>query len=193
MRLEPVRAPDALHRADTDAGRPGHCQTGPVRRFVRRRLHGRRDDALGDRGIELRDARRPRLVAQKSVHAFGGETLLPAPDAGLGLARLAHDRVRPGALGAQQYDLRPPDMLLRRVAVLDQSAEPIKVGGRDGNGNARAHAANSHAASPQGIPLGIQMSDAIHWGASPRCRTGEDNPYSEILEVVKTSPSAGVR
>ena len=59
---------------------------------------------------------------------------------------------------AQQYDLRPPDMLLRCVAVFDQSDEPIKVGGRDGYGNARAHA-DSHAASPTGIPLGIQMSE----------------------------------
>ena len=156
MRLEPVRAPDALHGADANPGRPRHSRTGPVRRFVQQRLHGQRDDTLGDRGIELRDARRPRFVAQKSVHAFGGETLLPAPDAGLGLARLAHDRVRPGAPGAQQNDLRPPDMLLRCVAVFDQSDEPIKVGGRDGYGNARAHAANSHAASPTGIPLGIQ-------------------------------------
>ena len=152
MRLEPVSPPDALHGADADASRPGHCRPGPMRRLVRRRLHGQRHDTLGDRGIELRDARRPRFVAQKSVHAFGGETLLPAPDAGLGLARLAHDRVRPGAPGAQQYDLRPPDMLLRRVAVFDQSEEPIKVGGRDGYGNARAHAANSHAATQSGIP-----------------------------------------
>jgi hypothetical protein len=97
------------------------------------------------------------LVAQKSVHAFSGETVLPAPDAGLGLARLAHDRVRSGALGAQQYDLCPPDMFLRRVAVFDQSAEPIKLGGRDGNGNARAHAADSHAASPTGTASEISQ------------------------------------
>ena len=125
-------------------------------------LHGQRHDPLGDRGIELRDARGPRLVAQQPIDAFSGEPLLPAPDAGLGLAGLAHDRVRADALGAQQHDLRPPDVLLRRVAVLDQSAEPIKVGRRDGNGNAGSHAADSHAASPPGIPLGIQMSDAIH-------------------------------
>jgi hypothetical protein len=40
--------------------------------------------------------------------------------------------------------------------------EPIKVGRRDGNGNAGSHGADSHIASPPGIPLGIQMSDAIH-------------------------------
>jgi hypothetical protein len=31
-------------------------------------------------------------------------------------------------------------VLLRRVAVLDQIAKPIKVGGRDGNRNPSAHA-----------------------------------------------------
>ena len=162
MRLKPVSAPDALDGADADAGRLGHRGARPVRRFLRRFLHGQRDDALGDKRIELRDARGPRLVAQEPVHAFDGEPFLPAPDAGLGLAGLAHDRVRADALGAEQHDLRPPDVLLRGVAVLDQSAEPIEVGGRDRYGNAGSHAADSHAASPPGIPTGNQMSDAIH-------------------------------
>jgi hypothetical protein len=105
---------------------------------------------------------RERLVAQKPIDAFGGEPFLPAPDAGLGLAGLAHDRVRSDALGAEQHDLRPPHVLLGRVAVLDQNAEPIKVEARDGKGNAGSHGADSHEASPRGIPIGIQMSDAIH-------------------------------
>src|ERR1700722_13215127 len=88
-----VTAPDALHRTHADADRLGHRRAGPMRRFVRRLLHGQRDDALVDRRIELRDARGPCLVAQKTVHAFDGEALLPAPDTGLGLAGLAHDRV----------------------------------------------------------------------------------------------------
>jgi hypothetical protein len=92
--------------------------------------HGRRDDTLGDGRIELRDVRGPRLVAQKPVHAFGGETA--APDASLGLACLAQGRVRPDPFGGEQYDLRPPNVLPRRVAVFDQSAEPIHVGRRDG-------------------------------------------------------------
>ena len=155
-------APDALDGADADAGRLGHRGAGPVRCFARRLLHGQPDDALGDGRIELRDARATRLVAQKPVHAFGGETLLPAPDAGLGLAGFAHDRVRPGPIGGQQYDLRPPNVLLGSVAVLYQAAKPIKVGGRDRNGNAGSHAPDSHAASPTGIPIGILMLDFVH-------------------------------
>ena len=34
-----------------------------------------------------------------------------------------------------------------------------------GKEDASSHAAGSHAASPPGIPIGIQMSDAIHWRA----------------------------
>ena len=37
-----------------------------------------------------------------------GEALLPAPDAGLRLARPAHDRDRPEAIGTEQHDLGPP-------------------------------------------------------------------------------------
>ena len=133
--LEPVSTPDALHRRNADADGLGHRRAGPMCRLARRFLHGQRDDTLGDGRIELRNARAPRFVAQKPLHAFGNETLLPAPDTGLGLAGLAHDRVRAEALGAEQHDLRPPHVLLRRVAVLDQIAKPIKVGGRDGNRN----------------------------------------------------------
>ena len=97
--------------------------------------HRRRHDPLGDRGGELRDARGPRLIAQKPVHALGGEPFLPAPHAGLGLAGLAHDRVRAEPLAAEQHDLRPPNVLLRSVAVFDHSAEPINVDRADGNGD----------------------------------------------------------
>ena len=91
--------PDALHGAAADASLLGHRRARPMGRFVRRFLQGQSHNPLGDRRLELRDARGPRLVAQKPVHAFGGEPLLPAPDAGLGFAGLAHDRVRADALG----------------------------------------------------------------------------------------------
>jgi len=105
---------------------------------------------------------RPRLVAQKPVDAFGGEPLLPAPHAGLGLACLAHDRVRAHPLAAEQHDLRPPNVLLPSVAVFDHSAEPIHVDRGDREGDVGSHAADSHAARPTGILAGIQMLDAIH-------------------------------
>jgi hypothetical protein len=49
------------------------------------------------------------------------------------------------------------------VAVFDQIAKPIKVGRGHGKGNAGSHAADSHGASPPGIPPGIQMSNSIRF------------------------------
>jgi hypothetical protein len=53
-------------------------------------------------------------------------------------------------------------MLLGRIVIPDQIAEPIQVDKGDGKGNASSHAADSHATRPTGIRPGIQMSDAIH-------------------------------
>jgi hypothetical protein len=92
--LKSVGAPDALHGRDADAGCLRHRCAGPMRGFGPRRLHRQRHDAFGDSGIKLRDARRPRLVAQQPFKALVGKAFLPAPDAGLRLARLAHDRAR---------------------------------------------------------------------------------------------------
>ena len=64
--------PDALHGTDADARCLGHSRARPMRRFARRLFHGQGDDALRNGGIELRDARWPRLVVQKPFHAFGG-------------------------------------------------------------------------------------------------------------------------
>ena len=148
VRLQPMRAPDALNRRNADAYSLRHQRTCPVRRLAGRRLHRQFDDALGDRGREFRHARGPRLVAQQPIHALGGEAFLPAPDAGFRLAGLAHDGVCADPLGAQQHDLRPPNVLLRRVPVLNESVQPIKAGLGDGEGNASSHADDSHDASP---------------------------------------------
>ena len=130
MRLEPMGAPDALDRRNADAGCFRHRRACPMRRFGQRPLHGQRHNALGDSGIEFRDARGPCLVTQQPFKALRREAFLPAPDAGLGLARLLHDRVRAEPFSAQQNDPRSPSMLLGRVTIADQRAEPIKVGRR---------------------------------------------------------------
>jgi hypothetical protein len=64
--------------------------------------------------------------------------------------------------GGQQHDLRPPDVLLRRVAVLNLGFEPTNIDGRNGERFSSAHRADSHDAHAVGIPLGIQMSGSIH-------------------------------
>ncbi len=112
--------------------------------------------------FEQLDARGPRLVAQKAIETFLGEALLPAPDAGLRLGRASHELVGAEPIGGQQDDLRPPDMLLGGVAVPDQGLKVPAVSRRDGDGNPRAHAPDSHATHRPGIPRGIPPLDFIH-------------------------------
>ena len=99
-----------------------------MRGFARRVFKRQGDDPGGDLVSQRRDARAPRLVAQEAFKALLHEPLLPAPHACLRLPRPAHDPVRADPLGAEQNDLGAPDMLLRRVAVLDESGEPPAVG-----------------------------------------------------------------
>ena len=78
---------------------------------------------------ERLDPRGPGLVAQQPVDALLGEALLPAPDAGLGLAGPTHDLDGAEAVGREQHDLGSPDMLLRRVAVTDDRLQAAAIGG----------------------------------------------------------------
>lgn len=111
---------------------------------------------------ERLDARRTGLVAQEGVDTFLREALLPAPDAGLRLAGPPHDLDRADTVRRQQNDLGPPDMLLRAVAVAGDRLQTAAFGGSDGDGDAGAHAPDSHASEPAGIPLRIQASEFIH-------------------------------
>lgn len=120
--------------------------------------------AMTRSAIEGRAWRRARdgLVAQKALEALAGEAFLPAADAGLGLAGVAHDRARADAFGHQQHDLCAPDVLLRRVAVFDENSQPSPISKCDRKGNAGTHPPDSHAASPRGILNRIQTSDLIN-------------------------------
>jgi hypothetical protein len=53
-------------------------------------------------------------------------------------------------------------MLLGGVAVPDQGLKVPAVSRRDGDGNPRAHAPDSHATHRPGIPRGIPALDFIH-------------------------------
>ena len=99
VRLQTMRLPDAAHRTGADLVRCGHHIRRPVRRLARGIGQGHRHHAFGHFRLERSDARRPGSVSQQSVHALALETLLPAPDAGLGLSRLPHDRSRADPIG----------------------------------------------------------------------------------------------
>ena len=162
VRLKPVGAPDALNRTDGNTSGLCHQRAGPMGGLAGRVIERQSDDPRGGFIAQRLDARGPRLVAQKAVKTFIRKALLPAPDAGFRLARLAHDPVGAHAIGGEHNDPAAPDMLLRGVAVLDHRKKAAAVGGRNSDGYSGAHAPDSHTPSSLGIPSGIQMSDFIH-------------------------------
>ena len=162
MRLKAMRTPDALDgtRADTDDLR--HHRGGPVGRLCGWVGPGERYHALGDVRPQRQDARGARLIVQETVVTRLHEALLPAPDTGLRFAGPAHDLIGANAVRAQQDNLSPPDMLVAGVAIPRERLQTAAISGLESDGNSSSHAPDSHAASPLGIPSGIQMSDAIH-------------------------------
>src|SRR5271168_4021076 len=162
VRLEAMLAPDALNRADAEARRLRHQDACPVGRLARRFAKRQRDNALRGLGAERLDARGTRFVAEQPVEPRLDKAFLPTPYAGLRLAGSPHDLVRANAVGRKQHDLGPPYVLLPRVAVTNQGFKPTNIGGRNRKGFSCAHRADSHDATPEGIPSGIQMSGSIH-------------------------------
>ena len=160
--LKAMSASNALDRADADPDPACHHRRGPVGRLDRWIAQRQRDDALGDVRLQRWNARRPGLVAQQALDTFFGESLLPAPDAGLRLARPAHDLDRADAGGAEQHDLGSPDMLLRRVAVAHQRFEATMIRWGNLDGDAGAHPIALARPAGTGNPKRTQPSGSIH-------------------------------
>src|SRR5450432_2427842 len=76
-----------------------------------------------------------RLVSQEAVDALFHEPLLPAPDAGLRRAGLAHDLVGPDTVGAQKHNVCSPNVLLRGVTVFGDRFKPMAIWSCDLDGN----------------------------------------------------------
>ena len=111
---------------------------------------------------EPRDARRPRLIPKEPVDALLRETVLPAPDHGLGHARLTHGRMRPEPIGAQQHDTGTPDVLLRRVSIRNERFEPKPIRTGEREGDATAHPARLAGQASNRNPTRTQPSDLNH-------------------------------
>ena len=94
VRLEPVRFPDATDSTRTYTARPRHLIGRLMGRLGRRVSQRGRDYTLGHVQAVPANPRGARLVSQEAVNALFHEPLLPAPDAGLRRAGLAHDLVR---------------------------------------------------------------------------------------------------
>ena len=151
MRLQPVRRPDPLHRAQRDAARRRHRPAGPVRRLPRRLRQCQFDHAIDQRRRQWRQPRFSRLVVEQASHAFAHEPLLPAPHTGLRNPGTAHDLGGAAALCRGQNDPRPPNMLLPAVAIRHHRHQLLAVGGPHLDLDPLAHRALSHASPQCGI------------------------------------------
>jgi hypothetical protein len=96
------------------------------------------------------------------VVATAPPSLIPASARRSGLAGPALDLVSAEPVRAQQHDLGSPDLLLSGIAIPHKCLQPEAIRRANSDGNADAHAPDSHAIDFNGIPSGIQMSDLIH-------------------------------
>jgi hypothetical protein len=115
-----------------------------------------------DFGSKRRNARPAGLIAQQTGHTLGQEALLPPPDRRLARAGAAGEFHRAAALGGQQHNLRPPDMLLPAVPIGHDGAQgqAVRFGEIDRGGF--AHPPDSHGKVSVRIRNRMHMSDFIH-------------------------------
>jgi hypothetical protein len=127
MRLQLMRLPDALHRAQRNACRFGHRAAGPVGRLVRRHGAGQRHHLGRFFGRDRRLARLAGPVAQQTLNPRFGEALLPTPHCRPADTDALGNPLRRSAVGRSQHDPRPLAVLLRPVAVRHSRLQPIPV------------------------------------------------------------------
>ena len=161
MRLEPVRAPDALHRADAHACRLiGHRRAGPVRLFTRRRLHGQRGDALGERSGEfgMREGRVLSCKSPSTPSAAKRSCQRQTQIFDLPASRMIAFVSTPSALSSTSCTLHTCFCgALRSLTKARSRSTSAGVTERE-----MPLRTDSHAASLPGISTRIQMSDFIH-------------------------------
>src|SRR5271166_1892947 len=131
-------------------------------RLMRRLLVGQDNDTIDGRGRQGRDARGPGLVAGEPLDPLLHEALLPAPDHGFALADSARDGGRARAVSGQNNDPRPPDVLLRAVAIPDDRLQASPIRRRDFDDYSLAHAPQSHNLRPGETLIRTLLSGAIH-------------------------------
>ena len=135
MRCQTVGVPNLLNGAAGNTHGFGHVPNRPMRctapwwaQCSRRRFTKRLVDDLGDNLLwDWCLARWSGLIAEQTVDTVGHETLLPAPDARLALARAPHDLVGSVTVRCQQHDLCTPDMLLRTVPIANDRFKPLAI------------------------------------------------------------------
>jgi hypothetical protein len=141
MRLKLVGLPDALHRAQRDAGLSGHRSTGPMRRLVRRgatsQCYHPRHGFGWDRGL----AGLAGLVTQQPFHAGLGKALLPAPDHRSADPDRLGDLLCGRAPGRRQNDPRPLHVLPLPPPIPNKRRQPPSIRSAHNHAYCLSHAA----------------------------------------------------
>ena len=109
VRLQAVRCPDPLYRAQRHTGGRRHRPAGPVRRLAGRLSERQFDHALDQRRRQRRQSGFSGLLAQQTNNALANEPFLPAPDTRLRHSSTTHDLRRATTFCCRQNDPRPPD------------------------------------------------------------------------------------
>ena len=147
MRLETVRFPDALHRPQRQAHRPGHGPAGPMGHFPRRLGAGERHDLGHDRQRHGRLARLAAAFAPEPLHPALGIMPLPPPDRRAADLRLPRHLQHRQPVGRMENDPRPLHVLQRPATVADDRGQPRTIFGGDDDRYGLGHAPDPHESS----------------------------------------------
>jgi len=87
---------------------------------------------------------------------------------------------------------RLPDVLVRRIAVMNQVVEPTNIGRRNRKRFSCAHSADSHTVLPEAIPSGIHMlgsiqSECVSSANAPEFCESKADFWFEIQELRTTT------
>ena len=139
MRLQLVCLPDALDGSQRQVHGLGHGPAGPMRDCAGWLAQGALDHSM-DLGLQhRRDAGRTGLVAQQTLEAFFGITLLPAPHHRPAHADPLGDLQHRQTLSRQQDDLRPLDVLHGPASVLHDPMKPGAIFTREEKRDGLSH------------------------------------------------------
>ena len=141
VRLQPMRLPEALHRAQADADGFGHGAAGPMRGVAGWLGEGQVQYLGDDLGRKRSAARLARPVAQQAFDALLSVSRLPAPDRRSADARAPRHFLHRQAVGRTKDNVRAPHMFERAIAIRDDGQQTLAIfGGRkdtDGLSHAR--------------------------------------------------------
>src|SRR5271165_7460786 len=135
---------------------------GPMRRLMWRRLVGQGNNTIDGRRRQGRDPRRPGLVTGESLDPLMHEPLLPAPHHGFALADRAADGSGAGAVSPQNNNPRPPNVLLRAVAIPDDRLQASSIRRSDLDDYSLAHVLQSHSQRYGKTQIRTLLFGAIH-------------------------------